>query len=282
MILALCIQMLCEMDAQKICSARATPRSLQNPTRSQLTRPLQHLPFPLLLLHLLLTLEMSQAMLLTKPLATFLSQNSSPQLPTLLLISPAGKLLSSSSPLPASVLRTQSTVACTCWNLYHPFQTTTSSLVNDALPEPTTPAPSSSVTPPNLNSITVQLAHGVMVIRSLSCGLLFVAIGPSITPTAATTSHMLAPPRVASSHTSPQASPPTHHDHHEGLGERILSAGSLAVGSGAPSESGSVGSSTTGARTHASILGIKRQAEEVGKWLENSLQGFVLGASEGR
>lgn len=58
--------------------------------------------------------------------------------------------------------------------------------------------------------------------------------------------------------------------------------GSITAGSGAPSEAGSVGSSVVGAKTHASILGIKRQAEEVGKWLENSLQGFVLSANEGR
>jgi hypothetical protein len=101
-------------------------------------------------------------------------------------------------------------------------------------------------------------------------------------PTTAPSSHLLVPPHIASSHTSPQASPPTHHDLHEGLGERVVSGGSLAVGSGAPSETGSVGSSVAGARTHASILGIKRQAEEVGRWLETSLQGFVLSASEGR
>jgi hypothetical protein len=121
-----------------------------------------------------------------------------------------------------------------------------------------------------------------MVIQSLSCGLLFVAIGPSISPVAAPNSQFLVPPHIASSHTSPQASPPTHHDGHEGLGERVVSGGSLAVGSGAPSEVGSVGSSVTGARTQASILGIKRQAEEIGKWLENSLQGLVLSAGESR
>jgi len=123
-----------------------------------------------------------------------------------------------------------------------------------------------------------------MVIRSLSCGLLFVAIGPSISPVAAPSSHshLLMPPRIASSHTSPQASPPAHHDSHEGLGERVVSGGSLAVGSGAPSEVGSVGSSVTGARTQASILGIKRQAEEIGRWLENSLRGLVLSSGESR
>ncbi|TVY52788.1 hypothetical protein LCER1_G005352 [Lachnellula cervina] len=236
--------------------------------------------FPQLPFSLLLD-PMSQTMLLTKPLTTFLSQNASPQLPTLLLISPTGKLLSSSSPLPASILRTQSTVACTMWNLYNPFQTSTSSRVNTSLP----PGPTSlsSASTPDLSSITIQLSHGTMVIRSLSCGLLFVAIGPSITPTTAPTSHhLLFPPHIASSHTSPQASPPTHHDLHDGLGERVFSGGSLAIGSGAPSEAGSVGSSVTGARTHASILGIKRQAEEVGRWLETSLQGFVLSTGEGR
>ncbi|TVY59685.1 hypothetical protein LSUE1_G009267 [Lachnellula suecica] len=219
---------------------------------------------------------MSQTMLLTKPLTTFLSQNVTQQLPTLLLISPTGKLLSSSSTLPASSLRTQSTVACTMWNLYQP---SASDRIASALPQ--TRSSSANTNSADLSSITVQLSQGIMVIRSLSCGLLFVAIGPSISP-APPSSHMLMPPNIASSQASPAASPPTHHDGHEGLGERIVSGGSLAVGSKAPSEAGSVGSSVTGARAHASILGIKRQAEEVGRWLENSLQGFVLSAGEGR
>jgi hypothetical protein len=54
-----------------------------------------------------------------------------------------------------------------------------------------------------------------------------------------------------------------------------------SAGSAAPSEAGSVG---TGASlgTPASILGVRRQAEEVGRWLEGKLEGFVLSAGDGR
>lgn len=218
---------------------------------------------------------MSQTMLLTKPLSTFLSQNVSPQLPTLLLISPTGKLLSSSSPLPASILRSQSTIACTHWDIYQ------NSNLNDRI-APTLPgvagqASSSRASSLDLASMVLQLTQGVMVIRALSCGLLFVAIGPSITPSATPNSQALVPPQVTSSQASPQASPP-HHEGHEGLEERVASGGSLAVGS----ENGSVRSSVTSARTQASILGIKRQADEIGRWLENSLKGLVLSTADRR
>jgi hypothetical protein len=235
-------------------------------------------------------------MLLTKPLTTFLARNTSPQLPTLLLISPNGKLLSSSSPLSASVLRTQSTVACTLWNLYHPFQLEHGNLVASALASPaTTQGPRSTavtgattVNDKELGSITIQLSHGIMVIRALSCGLLFVAIGPTIIPSAPTSSpfpnlHTLVSPNIPSSHTSPPSSPPAHYDGHDGIAERDIAPSTIAaIGSGAPSEAGSVGSSVTGGRTQASILGVKRQADEVGRWLEDKLRGFVLNSAEGR
>ncbi|KAH8684520.1 hypothetical protein BGZ60DRAFT_397726 [Tricladium varicosporioides] len=235
--------------------------------------------------------SMSQTMLLTKPLTTFLSQNTSPQLPTLLLISPTGKLLSSSSPLPASALRVQATAACTLWNLYNPFQNTSDS-ISAALGNTnshTTAYTTSSAATTNendLSSITIQLSQGIMVIRALSCGLLFVAIGPTTNPSSSTSSHTLLPPHTGSSHTSPPSSPQPQHEGQEGIGERDHSGSSLAAigsgGGGAPSESGSVGSSVVGARTQASILGIKRQADEVGRWLEGSLRGFNMSAAEGR
>jgi hypothetical protein len=51
----------------------------------------------------------------------------------------------------------------------------------------------------------------------------------------------------------------------------------LGSGSGAPSEAGSVRSTRT-----ASIMGVKRQAEEVGRWLDGQLEGFQLSSAEGR
>jgi hypothetical protein len=127
-----------------------------------------------------------------------------------------------------------------------------------------------------------------MVIRELSCGLIFVAIGPTATPGNRTVSplpgsHTLLTPNIHSTPASPPSSPPAQHDGLQELGERVVSGGSLnAIKSGTPSIAGSVGSSVASARQQASILKVKRQADEVGKWLEENLQGFVLSSAEGR
>ncbi|KAL5328442.1 hypothetical protein ACEPPN_001941 [Leptodophora sp. 'Broadleaf-Isolate-01'] len=238
---------------------------------------------------------MSQTMLLTKRLTTFLSQNTTPQLPTLLLLSPTGKLLSSSSPLPASTLRTQATLACSLWTLYQP----TTSILPSALPSQSSQPPTqnqnqtqsrgsdatfsstSTITDHDLSTITIQLTHGIMVIRALSCGLLFVAIGPSTSSSSQHPSQHSLQAQAhlnmsLSRHTSPPSSPPAHGEGHEG--EREM-GGLLAVGSAAPSDAGSIRS--TGTRT-GSLVGVKRQAVEVGKWLDAQLEGFRLSSPEGR
>ncbi|EPE25414.1 hypothetical protein GLAREA_01326 [Glarea lozoyensis ATCC 20868] len=220
-------------------------------------------------------------MLLTTPLTTFLSHNTTPQLPTLLLLTPSGLVLSSASPLPASLLRTQATAASTLWSLYRPFDRT-SNAMHSALPsDPSSSALSSdTVTDDDISSITVQLAHGTMVIRELSCGLIFVAIGPTSAPP----NHMSSPSPLPTAHTtttSPPSSPPAQHLAPSELGERVSSGGSLNnIQSSTPSIAGSVGSSVAGARQQAGILKIKRRADEVGKWLEGQLRGFVLSAGE--
>jgi len=88
--------------------------------------------------------------------------------------------------------------------------------------------------------------------------------------------------------TSPPSSPPAQNgDEHDtpvvgSLPQRELhrDLSVPVVGGGAPSEAGSVGS--TGTRAQASIMAARRQAEEIGKWLESRLEGFVLGSGEGR
>jgi hypothetical protein len=227
-------------------------------------------------------------MLLTKRLTTFLSQNTTPQLPTLLLLSPTGKLLSSSSPLSASTLRTQATLACSLWTLYQP---SAPSLITSALPrssqqstsrnqprgsDSTTPG-ATTATENELSTITIQLSHGTMVIRALACGLLFVAIGPSAAGLSSHSSHHLLQAHHASlaNQTSPPSSPAPQTDDN-----RETPGGSLGgIGSSAASEAGSVRSSGTRA---GSIMGVRRQAEEVGKWLDSQLEGFALGSGEGR
>ncbi len=130
------------------------------------------------------------AMLLTKPLSTFLNANRSPHIHTLLLITPTGKLLSSSSSVPASLLRNQATIACSVWELYGPI--TSAGTISASLP----PNPASSSddednnahqsSDPSVSSILIQLETGTMVIRALRCSLLFVVIGPC--PLASSTS----------------------------------------------------------------------------------------------
>ncbi|KAL2076200.1 hypothetical protein VTL71DRAFT_1143 [Oculimacula yallundae] len=263
---------------------------------------------------------MSQTMLLTKRLTTFLSQNTTPQLPTLLLLSPTGKLLSSSSPLPASTLRTQATLACSLWTLYQPTTSPSSSsqaqLQNQSHSRGSdaTLSSTSTVTDHDHSTIAIQLTSGIMVIRALTCGLLFVAIGPSNpsstnTATAAVTSSPQPPtsnqqtiqPQAhtnsSSRHTSPPSSPSppvAHGDAHDGNTQSQNQSQTqsqnhshrelghhLAVTSAAASEAGSIRSTGTGTRG-GSIASIKRQAVEVGKWLDTHLEGFQLCPPEGR
>jgi hypothetical protein len=221
--------------------------------------------------HPMLVLEttptMSQTMLLTKPLSTFLSTNTTPQLPTLLLLSPTGKLLSSSSPSPASTLRTQATLACSLWTLYHPFQSSVS-LVSASLP--TSPNNQhQNLADADLNALTIQLEFGVMCIRALTSGLLFVAIGPD--PSSAQSPY---PSSQYLQHlTSVSSSPNAQLDREREGGSQLKLED---VGSGG-SEAGSIGTERS---VGASIWGVRRQAEDVGRFLEGALQGFVLSSVE--
>ncbi|PBP20958.1 hypothetical protein BUE80_DR008248 [Diplocarpon rosae] len=237
---------------------------------------------------------MAQTMLLSKRLTAFLSQNTSPQLPTLLLLSPTGKLLSSSSPSPASTLRTQATLASSLWSLYQP----TTSILPMALPENPSPSPhsqrgsdatlssTSTAADHELSTVTIQLTNGVMVIRALSCGLLFVAIGPSLsTPTSPTplSNALQAQAHLnslsLSRHPSPPSSPPAARDQERDPGPGAENTGLLAVSSAAPSQSDAGSIRSTGTRT-GSLVGVKRQAVEVGKWLDVQLEGFRLSSAE--
>lgn len=109
------------------------------------------------------------------------ASNASNGLHTLLLLSPTGKLLSSSSPQPTSTLRTWCTVACSLWGLYtregqdaSAFNVNLGDAVAGGL---------SSEDGGGVRSILVQLENGIMVLRMLRCGLLFVAVGGSGTST---------------------------------------------------------------------------------------------------
>jgi hypothetical protein len=76
-------------------------------------------------------------LLLTKRLTSFLHANQTPQLPTLLLTTPTGKLLAHASPQPVSLLRTHATVAASLCAIH----TSSSTALPSALPGSRTPDP---------------------------------------------------------------------------------------------------------------------------------------------
>jgi hypothetical protein len=79
-------------------------------------------------------------LLLTKRLTSFLHANQTPQLPTLLLTTPTGKLLAHASPHPVSLLRTHATVAASLCAIH----TSSSTALPSALPGSRTPDPIAS------------------------------------------------------------------------------------------------------------------------------------------
>lgn len=196
----------------------------------------------------------NQTMLLSKRISTFLQHNISPHLHTLMLLTSNGKLLSSSSTSPASVLRHQGTLALSLWTLYSPFP---SHAVSDALPFNGASSNSHDTSPRKTKSILIQMEFGIMVIRMLSCGLLFVAIGPSHGVSGTTTPQIQ---REGLLSISQPGSPDG------GLEREILR-------SGEGSETASLRSAKGGG---VGIMGMRRQAEELGRWLEGALDGLVL------
>lgn len=256
-------------------------------------------------------------LLLTKRLTSFLNANLSSSLHAAFLSTPSGKLLahattpgalsslqstgSSSSlvspttivpptedgtnapptPRPGSVtlLRTQATVAASLYSLY----AAASPAIPDALPEDRLPGQrqqKKSATKPL--TITVQLSHGVMVIRRLKCGLLFVCIGPlgdAADPAAQHTGQ-------AGGHTDPSgtltsngglsvpgAVTPKGHGHASPShmpaspsGDSVMSAGGATTASIA-----SAGSSVAGSIGTAAVVALRRHAEDLARWLDDKL-----------
>lgn len=225
------------------------------------------------------------SLLLTKRLTAFLSSNLSPQLHTAVLTTLSGKLLAHASPHPVGTLRTQCTVAASIWALYS--SPTAADTVTEALPQSrssTIPIHSGS----GPSAVTIQLTGGVMVIRRLRCGLLFVCIGPAGAAEDATNIN-------TNTHTSQAQSQSQSQGHVQGRpmpAPAAQSAGTSGGGSGSgnephpttplgsPSEVESVASA--GAATTASIatttsvaasavVATRRQAEELARWLDDKL-----------
>ncbi|PQE33699.1 hypothetical protein CJF32_00009096 [Rutstroemia sp. NJR-2017a WRK4] len=212
----------------------------------------------------------NQTLLMSKRISTFLHSNLSPQLHTLLLLTPTGKLLSSSSSAPASVLRHQGTLALSLWTLYSPFP---SDAIADALPnsderQRARDSERERGRDRGTKSILIQMEFGIMVIRRLRCGLLFVAIGPG--PTTAGNANGIASksgintPQLQSSPGTPER-------------ERDAGAGGIGGSGGEASETASV-RSVKG----LGIMGMRSQAEALGDWLDGKLDGLVLCEGDSR
>lgn len=215
-------------------------------------------------------------LLLTKRLTAFLNANRTPQLPTLLLTSPHGKLLAHASPHPVAALRTHATVAASLLAIH----STSAPALAASLPGSRTPDPIGSSPPEEddldddtdrlsqsqqLDShksgkgrgikpatVTVQLTSGTVVIRRLKCGLLFVCVGPA-NPDAiehgAPNVHDLQVPIGESSHIgSPDGA------------DSILSTGAQTTASF---------ESTTGSA--AAVAALRRHAAELARWLDDKL-----------
>lgn len=174
----------------------------------------------------------------------------------------SGKLLAHASPHPVSTLRTQSTVAASVWGIYSSGAT-----VNDALPQG--PTRGGSKGEAKSAAVTIQLTAGVLVVRKLKCGLLFVCIGPA--PDGAGAS-----PEAGAAH--PQQSlavPPQSQSQQGGGAGEIHPSPPL----GSPSEVASVVSAapttnsitTTGSVNTGAVVQIRRQAEELARWLDDKL-----------
>jgi hypothetical protein len=214
-------------------------------------------------------------MLLTKPLQNFLNANRTPYVHTLLLVTPTGKLLSSSSPIPASTLRAQATHACSIWSLYKPL--IAAGTITSALPSPFHDEEEDEddhtmarrAADPGISSITIQLEKGVMIIRALKCSLLFVVVGPLPASASASSSspHGLRQGLSFLSVASAASPPTSSHSGIEGRGRRHDASFTSLNGlrSSAASEGGG-----------GSLKILKRQAEELGKWLDGELEGFTL------
>lgn len=196
-------------------------------------------------------------LLLTKRLTYFLRSNLSAQIHTALLATLSGKLLAHASLHPVSTLRTQSTVAASIWSIY------SAPAAQAAIPEALPPHTSKQDAPPS--AVTIQLATGVLVVRKLRCGLLFISIGPSpdgagAEPDAASTSQAQSQP-VQTPQTPTTQSHPASSAGSPSEVESVVSTGAATLAS----------ITTTGSVGAAGVVLMRRQAEELAKWLDDKL-----------
>ncbi|KAI1265411.1 hypothetical protein F5Y18DRAFT_51760 [Xylariaceae sp. FL1019] len=196
-------------------------------------------------------------LLLTKRLTAFLRANLSPQIHTSLLATLSGKLLAHATPQPVSTLRTQATVAASLWALYAAPSTTSTA-------EGPLPPRSSSrlIGEPTSSAITVQLSGAIVVVRRLRCDLLFVCIGPAaeaLDPSQH--KHLpqhIRPMQAPQSDTDPQPSP-------------LLGSPSEAESITSTGAATAVSIATTASVGSSAVVAMRRQTEELARWLNDKL-----------
>ncbi|KAI0602171.1 hypothetical protein F4775DRAFT_581907 [Biscogniauxia sp. FL1348] len=203
-------------------------------------------------------------LLLTKRLTAFLRSNLTPQIHTALLTTLSGKLLAHASPHSVSTLRTQCTVAASLWALY--AAPSTSTAVADALPPSSHGTGAGGSSAFTSSAITIQLTGAVVVIRRLRCGLLFVCIGPTADGGGGGGAGDLAPGLTTRPLQAPEPSADAQPAPTPPLGspseaESIASLGGATTASIA----------TTSSATASAVVVIRRQAEELARWLNDKL-----------
>ncbi|XXG95951.1 hypothetical protein Hte_002227 [Hypoxylon texense] len=242
------------------------------------------------------------SLLLTKRLTAFLSANLSPQVHTAALTTLSGKLLAHASPRPAGALRTQCTVAASVWAQYASPAAAAPAAVAEALPPLHSSrsyyvrsSSSNSSEPVSPGAVTIQLAGGVVVIRRLRCGLLFVCVGPAAAGSGSGSGGGDGGGSVAGGavtgeqHQHSGAMPTPQHPHQQQSQSQQLPStpGDHRPPTpplGSPSEVESVASlgaattasvaTTTASTAGAGVVAMRRQAEELARWLDDKLDSL--------
>ncbi|KAI4871056.1 hypothetical protein F4820DRAFT_1986 [Hypoxylon rubiginosum] len=221
------------------------------------------------------------SLLLTKRLTAFLSANLSAQVHTAALTTLSGKLLAHASPHPVGALRTRCTVAASIWAQY--ASPAAGLAVEESLPS----SHRQTFEPVSPGAVTIQLAGGVVVIRRLRCGLLFVCVGPAAAgggggagsggggggdgSSVAAEQHSGAMPtpqyqQQQSQQQQPPSTPGDNRPPTPPLGspsvESVASLGAATTASVA---------TTTASTAGAGVVAMRRQAEELARWLDDKL-----------
>ncbi|KAK4172693.1 hypothetical protein QBC36DRAFT_337307 [Triangularia setosa] len=231
-------------------------------------------------------------LLLTKRVTAFLRANLSPHIQAAMLTTPAGNLLAHASSLPASALRRQCAIAASIW----------------AVQSQSPPPPSEHKTKRHKSSpaLTVQLDSGlVFVIRRLKCGMLFVCMGggqssPRPSPPSQQQQQQQQNPSISAAMASPQPTPTAEHNDqpdsllhpHPGT-EGGEDQGTTPIGS--PSANSELGrasvlsagttsgqtitsqtSTSTTTISSAGVVLMRRQVEELARWLDEKLGGLCI------